>query len=434
MTTADTTTDTTAAPRRTALHGVHEALGASFTDFGGWDMPLRYASDLAEHHAVRRSAGIFDLSHMGEVKVTGPEAAAALDHALVGTISKVGLGRARYTMIVAEDGGILDDLIVYHVGDEEYLVVPNAGNRERVATALAERCAAFSCDVEEISLRTSLIAVQGPRAEEILRGVVESGAAIPAALRPVEGEDADEGCGPDVLCGDGILSRLRYYTAVRATAAGHTILLARTGYTGEDGFELFCGSEDAEDLWRVITEHAATLPPTPGEEGAGPDAAPLPALTPCGLAARDSLRLEAGMPLYGHELTEGITPFDASLGAVVKLDKPEFVGRTALAARAEREGEAGTRVLVALTGEGRRAARAGSTILADDGEGGPHELGAVTSGLLSPTLGHPVALALLAPYSHEEPAWPVGTVLAADVRGKRLPMTVVATPFYKRAR
>lgn len=436
MTPADTTATYTEpqAPRRTALHGVHEALGASFTDFGGWDMPLRYASDLAEHHAVRRSAGIFDLSHMGEVKVTGPGAAAALDHALVGTISKVGLGRARYTMIVAKDGGILDDLIVYHVGDEEYLVVPNAGNRERVAAALAERCAGFECEVEEISLRTSLIAVQGPRAEEILRGVVESGAAIPAALRPVEGGDADGDCGPDVLCGDGILARLRYYAGVRATAAGHSILLARTGYTGEDGFELFCGSEDAEDLWRVITEHAATLPPTPGKEGAGPDAAELPALTPCGLAARDSLRLEAGMPLYGHELTEGITPFDASLGAVVKLDKPEFVGRDSLAERADRDGEPGTRVLVALAGEGRRAARAGSPVLITEPDGTTREVGTVTSGLLSPTLGHPIALALLEPFTREETAWPAGTVLAADVRGRQLPTSVVDAPFYKRAR
>ena len=423
-------------PLRTALHGVHEALGASFTDFGGWDMPLRYASDLAEHHAVRRSAGIFDLSHMGEVKVTGTQAAAALDHALVGTISKVGLGRARYTMIVAEDGGILDDLIVYHVGEEEYLVVPNAGNRERVAAALAERCADFDCTVEEISLRTSLIAVQGPRAEEILRGVVESGAAIPAALRPVEGEhkETDEGCGPDVLCGEGILARLRYYAAVRATAAGHAILLARTGYTGEDGFELFCGSEDAEDLWQVITAHAASLPPTPPQDGDSADAGELPALTPCGLASRDSLRLEAGMPLYGHELTEGITPFDASLGAVVKLDKPEFVGRDSLAERADRDGEPGTRVLVALAGEGRRAARAGSPVLITEPDGTTREVGTVTSGLLSPTLGHPIALALLEPFTREETAWPAGTVLAADVRGRQLPMSVVDAPFYKRAR
>ena len=170
--------------RTTPLHSVHAAAGASFTDFGGWQMPLRYASDLAEHHAVRRRAGIFDLSHMGEVKVTGPGAAEALDHALVGSISKVMLGRARYTMIVAEDGGVIDDLIVYHVGDQEYLVVPNAGNRERVADELVSRCRDFDCEVKDISLTMALIAVQGPLAEEILRDIVDSGAGIPSALRP----------------------------------------------------------------------------------------------------------------------------------------------------------------------------------------------------------------------------------------------------------
>ena len=338
--------------RTTPLHSVHAAAGASFTDFGGWQMPLRYASDLVEHHAVRRSAGIFDLSHMGEVKVTGSGAAAALDHALVGRISKVALGRARYTMIVAEDGGVIDDLIVYHVGDQEYLVVPNAGNRERVAAELVARCAGFDCEVADISLTMALIAVQGPRAEEILRGVIDSGAGIPAALRPEEGAPADDGdCGPDVLCGPTILRRLRYYAAVRAVAAGHSILLARTGYTGEDGFELFCGAEDAVDLWTVIVGHAAALPP--GDDDAG--GKPLPALTPCGLAARDSLRLEAGMPLYGHELTEETTPYDASLGAVVKLDKPEFVGREALVERAGRRG-----AWRRIRGRGTRAGSRGS--------------------------------------------------------------------------
>ena len=412
--------------RTTPLHSVHAAAGASFTDFGGWQMPLRYASDLAEHHAVRRRAGIFDLSHMGEVKVTGPGAAEALDHALVGSISKVALGRARYTMIVAEDGGVIDDLIVYHVGDQEYLVVPNAGNRERVADELVSRCRDFDCEVNDISLTMALIAVQGPRAEEILRDVVDSGAGIPSALRPEdEGvPTADEDCGPDVLCGPTILRRLRYYAAVRATAAGHSILLARTGYTGEDGFELFCGAEDAVDLWTVITSAAAALEPTVI------DGEPVPALTPCGLAARDSLRLEAGMPLYGHELHEGMTPYDAGLGAVVRLDKGAFVGRDALAARAEQEGAEGTSVLVPLTAEGRRAARAGAPVLGDDGE----VLGTVTSGLLSPTLGHPVALALLRPWSEDAPAWPVGTVLVADVRGRPLEVTVVDSPFYKRTR
>ncbi|MDO4242703.1 MAG: glycine cleavage system aminomethyltransferase GcvT [Actinomyces sp.] len=417
--------------RTTPLHSVHAAQGAVFTDFGGWEMPLRYTSDLAEHHAVRRSAGLFDLSHMGEVKVTGPGAVAALDHALVGRISAVAIGRARYTMIVAADGGIIDDLIVYHVGEEEYLVVPNAGNRERVAAALAERCAGFECAVADLSLSMALIAVQGPRAEEILRGVVESGAGIPAALRPVQDPAETEDCGePDVLCGPGILARLRYYAAVRATAAGHAVLLARTGYTGEDGFELFCGAEDAVDLWTVITSHAAGLAPGPGA-GPGAGTEPLPALTPCGLAARDSLRLEAGMPLYGQELTEAITPFDASLGAVVALDKPDFVGRAALERRARGEGEPGTLRLVALAGRGRRAARAGCPVRDADGR----QVGTVTSGLLSPTLGHPVALALLGPSQGEAaPDWTEGTELVVDVRGRDYPMTVVAAPFYKRPR
>lgn len=413
------------AHRQSPLHTVHEALGASFTDFGGWQMPLRYASDLVEHHAVRRSAGIFDLSHMGEVKVTGPGAAQGLDHALVGIISQVKVGRARYTMIVDDRGGILDDLIVYRVGDEEFLVVPNAANRERVAAELVRRCCAFDCRVEDISLATALIAVQGPRAEEVLREVVQSGAGMPQALRP-DDDLAQEDCGPDVLCGPTILRRLRYYAAVRAIAAGHSVLLARTGYTGEDGFELFCGAEDAEDLWAVLTGHAALLAPTAAPAG-GPD---LPALTPCGLACRDSLRLEAGMPLYGHELTEAITPFDAGLGAVVRLDKPEFVGRDALVERAARQGAAGTRTLVALAGQGRRAARAGCKVL--DGQG--REVGTVTSGLLSPTLGHPVALASLAPFSQDSPSWPQGSELSVDVRGRALPVRVVATPFYRRPR
>ena len=419
-------TQTSAAVLRTTpLHRVHTALGASFTDFGGWQMPLRYTSDLAEHHAVRRSAGMFDLSHMGEVKVAGPEAGAALDHALVGALSAVAVGRARYTMIVSPSGGVIDDLIVYHVGDEEYLVVPNAGNRERVAAELVARCAGFDCTVEDISLRTCLIAVQGPRAQEVLVGVVESGAAMPGALRPLEGSE-EEDCGPDVLCGPTLLERLRFYAAVRATAAGHSVLLARTGYTGEDGFELFCGAEDAVDLWTVITDHATALP-LGGDDAGGK---PLPALTPCGLAARDSLRLEAGMPLYGHELTEETTPYDASLGAVVKLDKSEFVGREALAARAAREGAEGTQQLVALAGEGRRAARAGCEVLDHEGR----RVGVITSGLLSPTLGHPIALALLAPASPEEPQWAEGAALEVDVRGRAYPMRVVAAPFYRRAR
>lgn len=439
--------------RATPLHHLHAAAGAFFTEFGGWDMPLRYTSDLAEHHAVRTSAGIFDLSHMGEVRVRGPQAAAALDHALVGAISTVKVGRARYTMIVDEDGGILDDLIVYHVCREDFLVVPNAGNRERVAAALAERCAGFDCEVFDESESTALIAVQGPRAEEILGGVVSSGVGIEAALRPDDdaagpgspaagsggaGSGSVRECDADVLCGPTILRRLRYYAAVKANAAGHEILLARTGYTGEDGFELFCASADAVDLWETILAYAATLPRTifPADSPAGAEDSQVAALTPCGLASRDSLRLEAGMPLYGHELSTDITPYDAGLGGVVALNKAEFVGRDALEKRSGREGEAGTRVVVALTGSGRRAARAGYPVL------GPHgrQIGQVTSGLLSPSLGYPVALALVepaclaAPEMFGDPAWPAGSELGVDVRGRRLPMRVVAPPFYTRPR
>lgn len=276
--------------RTTPLYSVHVDAGALFTDVGGWRMPLRYASYLAEHHAVRRSAGIFDLSHMGEIKMAGPGAATALDSALAERISDVELGRTLHTTIVAEDGEIIDDLTVHHVGDQEYLVIPGAGNRERVAAALTVRGAHVDCEVVDISLTMTLIAVQGPRAEEILAGVVESGAGIPTALRPEEeGSPADDGdCGPDVLCGPTILRRLRNDAAVRATAAGHAVLLARPG---DDCFELFCGAEDVVDLWTVITEHAKTL--CPGADDSGGE--PLPALTPCGLAARDSLRWEAGV-------------------------------------------------------------------------------------------------------------------------------------------
>ena len=472
-----------AAPRRTSLYPVHAALGAGFTDFGGWEMPLRYGSDLAEHRAVRTSAGIFDLSHMGEVWVRGERAGSALDHALVGRVKGLAVGRARYTMLVTPTGHVVDDLIVYHVAPSAYLVVPNAGNAERVATALRERVRGFAVQVEDASATTALIAVQGPRAVEVLAGVVESGVAVEAALRPAPGAATGTGAasdggqagtnvagppapssgrgGPDpagtsgdgsadVLCGRTILERLRYYAAVRATAGGHSVLLARTGYTGEDGFELFCCAEAAPDLWDCVTAAGARLEPTPVGEGETEDGR-LPALTPCGLAARDSLRLEAGMALYGHELTEDTTPFDAGLGAVVALDKAAFVGREALMARSRREGEVGTSVLVALVGQGRRAARPGCPVIGPDGT----VIGEVTSGLLSPTLGHPIALARVSPYQgtsgartdvasadgggggaevSRSPAWPVGTQLGVDVRGRVLPMTVVDAPFYRRAR
>ena len=375
----------------TALYEEHKKLGASFTDFGGWQMPLKYSSELAEHHAVRKAAGIFDLSHMGEVWVTGPDAAAYLDYALVGKISAMAVGKAKYSLICNEDGGIIDDLITYRRpaaedGTDVFLVVPNAANATKVAAELARRAAGFDVVVKDVSAETSLIAVQGPKAEELLLRLV------PAAQHS-------------------LVTELKYYAAVEVpflvSGAGQDLLLARTGYTGEDGFEIFIDNSDAAALWQAIVAIA--------DEGE---------LTPAGLASRDSLRLEAGMPLYGNELSLDGDPFSAGLGPVVALSKEgDFVGKAALAAK--KEAGAGTtagRRLVGLKGLGRRAGRAHYPVLKDGAV-----VGEVTSGQPSPTLGYPVAMA----YVDVELTEP-GTALDIDLRGKAEPFEVVALPFYKR--
>ncbi|AOT03503.1 glycine cleavage system aminomethyltransferase GcvT [Arthrobacter sp. U41] len=380
----------------TALHEEHKTLGASFTDFGGWQMPLKYSSELAEHHAVRKSAGLYDLSHMGEVWVTGPDAAAFLDYALVGKISAMAIGKAKYSLICNEDGGIIDDLITYRHpagadGTDKFLVVPNAGNAEVVAAALAERAGSgkeggFDVTVEDASADTSLIAVQGPKAQEILLRLV------PAAQHE-------------------LVTGLKYYAAVDVPfmfgGTSKELLLARTGYTGEDGFEIFVSNDDAVALWQALVAIA--------EDGE---------LTPAGLASRDSLRLEAGMPLYGNELSLDGDPFAAGLGPVVALSKEgDFVGKAALAAKKEAgAGSTTGRKLVGLKGLGRRAGRGHYPVLKDGST-----VGEVTSGQPSPTLGYPVAMAYV-DIEFTEP----GTTLDIDLRGKAEPFEVVALPFYKR--
>ncbi|HAG62892.1 MAG TPA: glycine cleavage system aminomethyltransferase GcvT [Kocuria sp.] len=377
--------------RRTALHGAHERLGARFTDFGGWSMPVRYASDTAEHHAVRRGAGIFDLSHMGEVEVTGPQAGAFLDHALVGVLSGIGVGRAKYSVIVDEAGRVLDDLITYRLGEERYLVVPNAGNQDTVVEALQQRAEAFDVTVQDRGPETSLIAVQGPRALEVLRAT---------GLDPAEE-----------------VAGLKYYACAVARCGGVDVLAARTGYTGEDGFELYCANADAETLWNALLATAEEL---------GTEDAPV---QPAGLAARDSLRLEAGMPLYGHELSTEITPVEAGLGKLVEValrKKDEAgtrtVGHDALAAMLRSTPE---RTLIGLEGLGRKPIRAGYTVLS-----GERTIGEVTSGLPSPTLGKPVAMALVATDALDEIA--AGTVSVQDARGRGVEVARTAMPFYTR--
>ncbi len=370
----------TESARYSPLHDIHVAAGASFTDFAGWQMPVRYSSDLAEHHAVRNSAGLFDISHMSEIVVAGPDAAAFLDAALAGAISAVALQKAKYSLILAEDGGIIDDLLVYHSDQGEYLVVANAGNREPVVTALTERLADFDATVDDITDTISLIAVQGPNA----RAILESTVGLEASA------ESD-------------LENLGYYACTAMTFAGESVLVARTGYTGEDGFELYVDVADAAALWRALE--------TAGEPFG---------LVPAGLASRDTLRLEAGMPLYGHELGLGTLPVQAGLGRVVSLTKEsDFVGRTAV----ETGPAEGARVLVGLRADGKRAGRAGYTIRDADGR----EVGVITSGALSPTLGYPIAMAYVDPAASAE-----GTPLFMDVRGTRVPASVVRLPFYKR--
>ena len=369
-------------PRRTPLTGVHENLHASLTDFAGWLMPLRYGSETAEHTAVRTAAGLFDLSHMGEFAVTGEGAAAALDYALTGEPSALKPGRARYTMICADDGGILDDLIVYRLADDDFLVVANAANSKAVGAELANRAAGRDAQVRDRTDDYALIAVQGPRAAAILDRLT----------------DTD-------------LTTVKYYASYPAHVAGRGVLLARTGYTGEDGFEIFAAPEDAEHLWDGLSEAGAA-------DG----------LIPAGLAARDTLRLEAGMPLYGNELAADVTPFDAGLGRVVKLDKPgDFVGRRALTDRATATPQ---RQLIGLASLSRRVPRHGYPVMWND-----EPSGTVTSGAPSPTLGVPIAMAYVRPdvaAAAAQSGTGTGT-LAVDVRGRLEPARLVELPFYRRS-
>lgn len=365
------------------LFAVHEREGASFTDFAGWNMPVRYTSDLAEHAAVRERAGQFDLSHMGEVFFTGPEAGEALDYALAGKISSLEVGRAKYSLLLSEEGGIIDDLIVYRLAEDRFLTVPNAGNRLVDAKTLKERAEGFDVEVADRSEEIALVAVQGPKSAEIVRGFAER-----------EGIEVDLDA----------LDALKYYRILAGTYEGEEILFARTGYTGEDGFEIYVPNALGVKTWEAIA-------------GVGGEN-----IQSCGLACRDTLRLEAGMPLYGHELSLDIVPAQAGLRRVVAFkSKGDFVGREAL----EGKDFSDRRVLVGLKADGRRAGRAGYVLHDENGT----EVGELTSGALAPTLGYPIALAYVEPHLSNE-----GQELSIDVRGKALPATVVSLPFYSRAK
>jgi len=357
--------------RQTPLHVVHQSLGARMIDFAGWDMPVWYDSATDEHHAVRNAAGLFDLSHMAELFVTGPQAAAALDWALLIEASAMPVGRARYSMICNEMGGIIDDLIVYRLADDQFMVVANASNGPTVFAELVERAADFDAAVDDHTDAFALVAVQGPRAESIVLQLTGSE-----------------------------LGALRYYRVAEIELMGATAYAARTGYTGEDGFELFVPADCGADLWQALTEAGAS-------DG----------LVPVGLAARDTLRLEAGMPLYGNELTLETTPFDVGSARLVKSKPGGFVGSAALQAAQDEPHQ----FLVGLAVDGRRPARTGYAVTLNE-----RPIGVVTSGAPSPTLKNTIAIARL------DRTPEIGSTVTIDVRGKATAATIVDLPFYRR--
>ena len=354
--------------KTTPLHAEHVALGARMVDFAGWHMPVQYAGIIEEHVAVRSSAGIFDVSHMGEFRVSGSGAKAALQGIVTNDLDRIdAVGHALYTVMCAEDGGIIDDLIVYHTGDLEYLIVVNAANLE---TDWAWFTAHLPADVEaaDESGRTALIAVQGPRAI----GIVSE------------------------LAGDGWEAPGRF-TIAEATLDGIPVLAARTGYTGEDGVELFCHTSQAPAVWRLLLS--------------------FPEITPCGLGARDTLRLEMGYPLYGSDMDRSVDPVSAGLGWVVPKEKAGFIGHAAIAAVRE---SGPVRKLVGLTvSDG--VPRHGYPVLH-----GTSEVGNVASGTFSPTLGHGIATAYVPAALAAE-----GTALEIEIRRKVVPAVVTRPPFVK---
>ena len=360
--------------RRTPLYDRHLAAGARLVDFAGWEMPVQYRGVIDEHRAVRTAAGLFDVSHMGEIRVFGASAEAFVQALTPNDVSKLAPGRAHYSALLDQRGTFLDDLLVYRLEDTEFLLVVNASNAARDFEWVADR-EQDGVAVEDVSERWALLALQGPRAVGILSRLTET---------PLEG--------------------IRYYRFERGKIAGRPAILSRTGYTGEDGFELYLDPGDAPEVWDRLLEAGA------------PDG-----LEPAGLGARDTLRLEAGMALYGHEIDSTTTPWDAGLDWIVKLDQGDFVGRDALVAARERGPE---RRLVGFEGIGRGIARQGHRLL-DAGR----VVGSVTSGTFSPTFEKAIGMG----YVEADRAEP-GTELVADVRGREIPVRIVPLPFYKRPR
>ena len=372
--------------RKTPLNALHRKLGAKMVNFGGWDMPVEYPSSgglMAEHKAVRGSVGMFDVSHMGDIRIhtgkTSGGALAAVQHLCMNDASKLSIGQAQYSAMLYPQGTFVDDVIVHRLGEDDYLLVINAGTREKDIEWVRQNTAAFDCVVEDLSDSYTQLAIQGPRAAEVLQKLV----------------DVD-------------LAPIKNYWFTHGTVCGlPNRLIARTGYTGEDGFEIYVPGDIAtsERVWKAVIDAGKEF-----------------GIVPCGLGARNTLRLEAKMALYGHEISDTINVWEAGLDRYCKMEKGEFVGRASLA----KASSAGLkRTLVGLETIERGIARDGYRVFDSAGE----EIGVVTSGSPSPTLCKNIALAYVPPAFAE-----VGTILSVEVRTQRIKAQVVPTPFYKRAK
>lgn len=357
--------------KQTPLYPLYKEFGAKTVEFGGWDMPVQFTSILQEHEAVRTKAGLFDVSHMGEFDVQGPDAKAYLQQMVTNDVNRLSPGRAIYSPLCYEDGGTVDDLLVYCLEEDHYMIVVNAGNIEKDFDWFSTHVGSFNLTLRNVSDDFALLAVQGPLAQSILQ--------------------------PHV---DGSLEDIRFFRFARLSVAGVSAIVSRTGYTGEDGFELYLAATQAPDVWRALLS---------SDE-----------LVPCGLGARDTLRLEAKLPLYGHELSPEISPLQAGLAFAVKLQKGDFIGRDALITQSE---EGMTKKIVGIQVQDRGIPRSHYNVIADGAV-----IGEVTSGTMSPTLRLPIALALL-----DSAYCDIGTDVYVEIRGRQVPAKVVETPFYKRS-
>ena len=366
--------------RKTALNAVHRQMGAKMVEFNGWDMPVEYPSSggiIAEHNAVRNSVGIFDVSHMGDIRLVGPQALFAVQHITMNDASRLAVGQAQYSALLYPQGTFVDDVIVHRLGERDYLLVINAGTREKDFNWVRDNTREFDCFVENLSDDYTQIAIQGPRGVDVLQKLT-----------------------------DVHLAAVKFYWVTHGTVCGlPDTLIARTGYTGEDGFEIYVPSDEATSamVWNKVLE-------------AGKDFG----IVACGLGARNTLRLESKLPLYGHEISDTINVWEAGLDRFCKLEKADFIGRGALE---EAKAEGVNRTLVGLEMTERGIARDGYKVLDDAGR----EIGYVTSGSYAPFLKKNIALAYVPPNFST-----IGSTVRVEVRGHGVKAQIVQTPFYKR--